>query len=75
VHHVEAVEGGLGRFFALLQSFGRSSPPAAPIMSYSEGKPGKNVSRETVLSDRGRKPYKRAYAARACDMWDGAENW
>jgi hypothetical protein len=23
-HHVEAVEGGFGRFFALLQSFGRS---------------------------------------------------
>jgi hypothetical protein len=34
-----------------------------------------NVSRETFLSGRGRKPYKTAYAARPLDAWDRAEIW
>jgi hypothetical protein len=35
-HHIEAVEGGFGRFFALLQSFGRSFHARRRIVSYSE---------------------------------------
>jgi hypothetical protein len=39
------VRGRLREVFALLQSFGRSFHAGARIMSYSEGKPDKNVSR------------------------------
>jgi hypothetical protein len=34
--HAEPVEGGFGRFFALLQSFGRSFHARRRIVSYSE---------------------------------------
>jgi hypothetical protein len=43
-HHVEAVGGGFGRFLLCCKASAVLSTSGARIMSYSEGKPDKNVS-------------------------------